>query len=52
MEAVGFAVGNLGYVLTGRDYSLYFDDMWGFKPNDEQVDNDKIVAENRSKYGY
>ena len=47
MEAVGFAVSNLGYILTGRNYSLYFDDMWAFKPDDDQVDNDKIVADNK-----
>ena len=41
IEAVGFAIGDLGYVTTGRNSSYYFDDMWGFQPNSEQVDLDK-----------
>lgn len=45
-EAVGFSIGDLGYVTTGRNGSYYFDDMWGFQPNSDQVDSDKIVALN------
>ena len=43
-EAVGFAIDETGYVTTGRNSGSYFDDLWGFKPNYEQVDYDKIVA--------
>ena len=38
-ESVGFSIGSYGYVTTGRNSSYYFDDLWGFKPIDEQVDN-------------
>jgi N-acetylneuraminic acid mutarotase len=38
-EAVGFSIGNYGYVATGRNASYYFDDLWGFKPDDEQQSN-------------
>jgi N-acetylneuraminic acid mutarotase len=41
IEAVGFAVGDLGYLATGRNSSYYLDDLWGFRPDDEQVDLDK-----------
>ena len=41
IEALGFAIGDLGYVTTGRNSSYYFDDLWGFKPYDEQKDLDK-----------
>jgi N-acetylneuraminic acid mutarotase len=44
-EAVGFAVYEIGYVATGRNSGSYFDDLWGLKPNSEQVDYDKIVAQ-------
>jgi len=41
VEAVGFSVGDtIGYITTGRNSSYYFDDLWGFDPDDEQVDND------------
>jgi len=46
IEAVGFSIGELGYVTTGRNGSYYFDDIWGFQPNSDQVDSDKIVALN------
>jgi len=39
-EAVGFGLGDVGYVVAGRNGSSYFDDLWGFNPNAEQVDND------------
>ena len=42
IEAVGFAIGDLGYVTTGRNSSYYFDDLWGFEPDTEQQDLDKI----------
>ncbi|GAB4340097.1 MAG: kelch repeat-containing protein [Calditrichia bacterium] len=41
IEAVGFALGDMGYVATGRTGSYYLDDLWGFRPNVEQVDFDK-----------
>ncbi len=41
LEAVGFSIGDLGYIATGRNGSYYFDDLWGFYPNSEQVDLDK-----------
>jgi hypothetical protein len=41
MEAVGFALGNYGYVTAGRSGSYYFDDLWGFEPGASQVDLDK-----------
>lgn len=46
VESLGFAIGETGYITTGRNSSYYFDDLWGFKPDDEQVDLDKtsIVA--------
>ena len=39
--AVGFAIGETGYLTTGRNSSYYLDDLWGFKPDNEQVDLDK-----------
>jgi N-acetylneuraminic acid mutarotase len=46
-EAVGFEIGEVGYVLAGRNGSSYFDDLWGLQPNVAQVDNDDdyILAE-------
>ncbi len=41
IDAVAFAIGNLGYAATGRNGSYYFDDLWGFEPNAGQVDLDK-----------
>ncbi len=43
--AVGFSIDNRGFVLTGRgssstSTSLYFDDMWEFKPRDEYNEYD------------
>lgn len=42
--AVGFSIDNRGFVLTGRgsttSTSLYFDDMWEFKPLDEYNEYD------------
>jgi photosystem II stability/assembly factor-like uncharacterized protein len=32
MEAVAFAIGNKGYVTTGRSSSYRFDDIWEFDP--------------------
>ncbi len=31
-DAVGFAVGNLGYVATGMSGTYYYDDLWSFDP--------------------
>ena len=41
MEATGFAIGDLGYIVTGRNGRYYYDDLWGFKPGSEQVDLNK-----------
>lgn len=41
MEAVGFAIGDLGFITTGRNSSYYFDDLWGFQYDAEQQDLDK-----------
>ncbi|PLB85247.1 galactose oxidase [Dysgonamonadaceae bacterium] len=42
--AVGFSIDNRGFVLTGRGSttttSLYYDDMWEFKPRDEYNEYD------------
>ncbi|MEA4918235.1 Kelch repeat-containing protein [Proteiniphilum sp.] len=42
--AVGFSIDNRGFVLTGvgstTSTSLYFDDMWEFKPRDEYSEYD------------
>lgn len=38
--AVGFSISNRGFVVTGKNVSLYMDNMYEFLPNDEQVDND------------
>lgn len=39
--AVGFSINNRGFVLTGRSSSsLYYDDMWEFKPKDEYNEYD------------
>ena len=39
--AVGFSIGNLGYVTAGRSGGYYFDDIWSFSPNAEYDENDK-----------
>jgi hypothetical protein len=33
-DAVGFTIGNLGYITTGKSGSYYFDDLWSFYPDD------------------
>jgi N-acetylneuraminic acid mutarotase len=38
--AVAFTVNSIGFVTTGRNGSYYFDDLWGFDPEVEQVDLD------------
>jgi len=43
IDAVGFSIGDLGYITTGRNSSYYFDDLWGLKPEEEQKDLDKIL---------
>jgi N-acetylneuraminic acid mutarotase len=40
-NAVGFAVGNLGYVTTGSTGSSYFSDIWSFDPKAEYVKDGK-----------
>ncbi len=39
-EAVGFSIGNRGYVLTGKSSTAQYDDMWEFFPQDEYEEND------------
>jgi len=36
--AVGFSLGNYGYVTTGRSSTYRFDDLWQFDPNAVDVD--------------
>jgi N-acetylneuraminic acid mutarotase len=38
-EAVGFGIGTLGYITTGRSSSYYFDDIWCFDPAAEYDEN-------------
>lgn len=38
--AIGFSVDNRGFLVTGANSSYRFDDLWEFKPNDEQNSND------------
>ncbi len=40
LDAVGFGIGDRGYVTTGQNSSYYFDDLWGFDPDDEYDEND------------
>jgi N-acetylneuraminic acid mutarotase len=40
-DAVGFSIGNLGYVTTGQSSSYYFDDLWSFDPTATYNKNDK-----------
>jgi N-acetylneuraminic acid mutarotase len=39
-KAVAFSVDNRGFILTGNNSTSYFDDVWEFKPNDEENEND------------
>lgn len=39
-EAVSLTINNIGYVLTGRNSSYYFDDVWRFEPNSEYNEYD------------
>ncbi|HOT96219.1 MAG TPA: kelch repeat-containing protein [bacterium] len=41
IDAVGFGIGDHGYLATGRNASYYFDDLWGFTPGAAQKDLDK-----------
>lgn len=40
MDAVGFAINDIGYIATGRSSSYYFNDVFRFEPNAEQDDYD------------
>lgn len=40
IDAVGFAVNNRGFIMSGRLGTSYLDDLLEFKPYDSQVDND------------
>jgi predicted porin len=39
-DAVGFTIGNRGYVVTGRSGSFYFDDIWALDPDATYVANE------------
>lgn len=40
MDAIAFAIENVGYLTTGRSASYYFDDIWAFDPNAEYEEED------------
>jgi hypothetical protein len=40
LDANVISNGQRAFVVCGRSGNLYFDDMYEFKPFDEQVDND------------
>ncbi|MBN2279565.1 MAG: galactose oxidase [Candidatus Marinimicrobia bacterium] len=44
ISAVAFALHNTGYITTGRNGSYYFDDLWGFGPDAEVIELDKITG--------
>ncbi len=51
LDAVGFTIGDIGYIATGKDGSAEdddFDDLWGFKPGATQVDLNKIIVVDNS----
>ncbi|HPB13535.1 MAG: galactose oxidase [Bacteroidales bacterium] len=39
-DAVGFAIGNRGYVTMGKSSAYYFDDIWAFDPDAEMNEYD------------
>lgn len=39
-KAVGFVINNVGYVATGGSGSSYYDDIWGFYPQNEFNEDD------------
>lgn len=39
-DAIGFSINERGFVLLGRSGSSYYDDVWEFKPLEEQNDDD------------
>lgn len=38
--ALGFSLQNKGYILTGHNSSLHYDDVWEFFPDNKQNDDD------------
>ena len=40
-DAVGFVIGNLGYITTGKSGSYYYDDLWSFDPTATYNEDDK-----------
>jgi N-acetylneuraminic acid mutarotase len=40
-DAVGFTIGDLGYVITGKSGTYYFDDLWSFNPTATYNEDDK-----------
>jgi N-acetylneuraminic acid mutarotase len=41
VQAVCFAIGNLGYITTGKSGTYYFDDLWSFDPEATYDEDDK-----------
>jgi N-acetylneuraminic acid mutarotase len=39
-SALSFTINNRGYVTTGNNSSSYFDDLWEFFPDADQIDTD------------
>ena len=39
-DAIGFSINQRGFIMLGRIGTSYFDDLWEFKPLEEQNDND------------
>jgi N-acetylneuraminic acid mutarotase len=39
-DAIGFTINERGFILLGRSGSSFYDDVWEFKPQDEQNDDD------------
>ncbi len=40
IDPVGFAIQQRGFIATGRASSIYFDDIWEFRPFDEEDEDD------------
>lgn len=39
-DAIGFSINERGFILLGKSGSSYYDDVWEFKPQEEQNDDD------------
>lgn len=40
-DAAGFAIGSIGYIITGRNGTYYFDDLYSFEPSATYNEDDK-----------